>query len=75
MIVILLKSILAGIGTAAAVGMVIALYSQAMKYRMLMVEPAGNSTYVETRWHVWPVFCVSIVAFAAGFWWQYRKAR
>ena len=72
---ILLKSILAGIATAAAVGMVIALYAQAMQYRMLMIEPLANSAYVETRWHFWPVFCVSIVAFAAGFWWQYRKAR
>jgi hypothetical protein len=75
MIVTLLKSILAGIGTAAAVGMVIAVYAQAIQYRMLMIEPLANSAHLETRWHIWPVFCVSIVAFAVGFWLQYRKAR
>jgi hypothetical protein len=75
MIVVLLKSILAGIGTAAAVGLVIALYAQALQYRMFMVDPVANSASVEARWHFWPVLCVCVVAFGAGFWWQYRKVR
>ncbi|HEV1287586.1 MAG TPA: hypothetical protein VNU44_19845 [Bryobacteraceae bacterium] len=75
MIVIFVKSILAGIGVAAIVGLAIAIYAQGLQYRAVMSERPGDSAYVETHWHPVPVLCTLLVAFAAGFWWQFRKPR
>jgi hypothetical protein len=75
MIVILLKSILAGIVAAAIAGLAIAIYAQGLQYRAVMSERPGDSAYVETHWHPLPVLFTVVVAFAAGFWWHYRKTR
>jgi hypothetical protein len=69
----LLKSILAGIGAAAIVSLAMAIFAQGLQYRAVMFERPGDSAYVETHWHPWPVLCMVVVAFAAGFWSQYRK--
>jgi len=71
--VILLKSILAGLGTAGATAVVIGLFLQGVKYRAAMFAAAGGPAPASTEWHIWLVFGASVIAFAAGFWSQYRK--
>jgi hypothetical protein len=73
--VILLKSILAGVGAAAATALVIGLFLQGAQYREAIFAAAGGSAPVPPEWHVWLVFGAAVVAFAAGFWSQYRKVR
>jgi len=75
MTVVLLKSILAGLGAAVLVALVIGLFLQGAQYRAAMFTAAGEVAPVQPGWHIWLVFCASVVAFAAGFWSQYRKVR
>lgn len=70
---ILLKSILAGLGAAAATALAIGLFLQGAQYRAAMFAAAGGSAPARPEWHIWLVFGASVVAFAAGFWSQYRK--
>jgi hypothetical protein len=73
--VILLKSILAGMGVAAATALVIGLFLQGEQYRAAMFAASEGSAAGRPEWHIWLVFGASVVAFAAGFWSQYRKVR
>jgi hypothetical protein len=73
--VILLKSILAGLGVAAATALVIGLFLQGAQYRAAMFAASEGSAAGRPEWHIWLVFGSSVVAFAAGFWSQYRKVR
>jgi len=61
----LLKSVLAGLGAVAVAILAIALYAQGVKYRLAM------SVGIDFR----AILFISVLMFAAGFWWQYRKAR
>lgn len=71
----MVKGVLAGIGAAAVVGLAIAIYAQGLQYKTVMSQLPGDSTYVDTHWHPWAVLSALVIAFAAGFWWQYRKSR
>ena len=75
MTVILLKSILAGVGAALVTALVIGIFLQGAQYRAAMFAAAGEARQVQEEWHIWLVFGASVLAFAAGFWSQYRKAR
>ena len=70
---ILLKSILAGVGAAVATALVIGLFLQGAQYRAAMFAAAEGSAPTRPEWHIWLVFGASVVAFGAGFWSQYRK--
>jgi hypothetical protein len=62
---VLLESVLAGIGAAAVAMLAMVLYAQVLKYRLAM------SVGFDFR----AILFISALMFAAGFWWQYRKAR
>jgi hypothetical protein len=70
---VLLKSILTGLGAAALVGVALALWAQGLQYRVAMSSTSSES-YVEVHWHPGVILCILVAVFAAGFWWQYRKA-
>jgi hypothetical protein len=69
---ILLRSILAGLGAAMLVACVAGLWAQGVRYSAAM-SATDDSHYVDFHWHPVPVLFTLVVAFAAGFWWQYRK--
>ena len=62
---VLLKSVLAGLGAVAVAMLALVLYAQVMTYRLAM------SVGIDYR----AILFISALMFAAGFWWQYRKAR
>jgi hypothetical protein len=70
---ILLKSILTGLGAAMLVACVVGLWAQGVRYSAAMSAP-GDSHYVDFHWHPVPVLFTLVAAFALGFWSQYRKA-
>lgn len=72
---IYVKSVLAGIAAMIAAALVIALYLLWRMYKLVMSVPDNWGGYVDLHWHTWPVFCTVLLVFAAGFWWQYRRAR
>jgi hypothetical protein len=75
MTVILLKSVLAGLGAAALVALVLGLFLQGAQYRAAMFTAPGEIAPAQPVWHLWLMFCASVVAFAGGFWSQYRKVK
>jgi hypothetical protein len=62
---VLLKSVLAGLGAVAIAMLAMVLYAQSVKYRLAM------SVGIDFR----AILFTSALMFAAGFWWQYSKAR
>jgi hypothetical protein len=70
---ILLKSILTGLGAAMLVACVVGLWAQGVRYSAAM-SAGGDSHSIDFHWHTVPVLFSLVVALAAGFWWQYRKA-
>ncbi len=62
---VLLKSLLAGLGAMVVAMLAMILYAQVMTYRLAM------SVGIDYR----AILFISALMFAAGFWWQYRKAR
>ena len=70
---VLLKSILTGLGAAALVGVALALWAQGVQYRVAMTSTSSDS-YVAVHWHPGAILCILVAVFAAGFWSQYRKA-
>jgi hypothetical protein len=67
---VVLKSILAGLGAVAVAMLAMALLAQGVKYRWAMSAPA-----VEVSVDFRAVLVTSVLMFAAGFLWRYRKAR
>lgn len=72
---VLLKSILTGLGAAALVACVGGLWMQSFQYRMAISSAAGDSTMLDARWNKGPVVLALTVVFAVGFAWRYRKGR
>lgn len=75
MIVVLIKSVLAGLGAMAVVMLAMALYVQGVKARLPMSAPASDTVLVDVGIDFRAILFTSVLMFAAGFWWQYRKAR
>lgn len=67
---VLLKSVLSGVAAAAIVLFAMALYAQGVQYRAALENTQSASAGLNA-----PVaIVVCTLAFAAGFWWQFRKA-
>jgi hypothetical protein len=71
---VLLKSILTGLVSVAAAMLAIVLYAQGLKYRLAMSAPAGGAVFVDVGVDFRAILVTSVLMFAAGFWWRYRKA-
>jgi hypothetical protein len=73
----ILKSILSGLATLtlAALACEAPLFLRMMKYRATFSEPFGDGYYVVVQWHIWPMLSISVLTFAAGFFWQYHRTR
>jgi uncharacterized membrane protein YjgN (DUF898 family) len=69
MVVVHWKSVLTGLVGGALLAFMVSLWIQGLQYRAAM---AGDGA---ARFAKWPVLCGLIVGFAAGFWWENRKAR
>ena len=72
---VLLKSILTGLGAAALVACLGGLWMQSFQYRLAMSATAGDSTMVDARWHKGPVVLALTLVFAVGFAWRYLKGK
>jgi hypothetical protein len=72
---VLLKSILTGLGAAFLAACLVGLWVQGVQYRLAMSAAAGDSAVVDVRWHKGPVILSLLLVFAVGFAWQYRKGR
>ena len=72
---VLLKSVLIGLASAGLALFAMGLYVQGVSYRDAMSVPTvpGDSVDVRIHWHVPVAAGICTVAFAAGFWSQYRK--
>jgi hypothetical protein len=73
----ILKSIFSGFAalTLAALACETPLFLSMMKYRATFSQPFGDGYYVVVQWHIWPMVCISGLAFAAGFFWRYHRTR
>jgi hypothetical protein len=67
---VLLKSVLAGMGAVGVAMLAMVLYAQGVKYRMAM-----SAVFVNVGIDVRAILFISALMFAAGFWWQCRKPR
>jgi hypothetical protein len=45
-----------------------------LKYRASFSPPSGAGHFVVVHWHIWPTLGVSLLVFAATFFWQYRRS-
>ena len=66
-----LKSILTGLGAMAIVAVVGGLWMQSLQYRTALSGVGAVAVGIDIR----AVVCVLLLAFVAGFWWRFRKAR
>ncbi len=72
---VLLKSILTGLGAAALVACLGGLWMQSYQHRLAISAAAGDSTLVDARWNRVPVVLALTLVFGAGFAWRYMKGR
>lgn len=70
---VLLKSILTGLGAAGLVACVGGVWMQSFQYRMAISAAGGDSSLVDVRWNRGPVVLALTLVFAVGFAWRYRK--
>jgi len=70
-----LKSLLAGVAALIVAALVICVaFFAGAAAKLLAPRAAGGDTYfVVLHWHLWPTLGVSLLVFAAGFWWQHRR--
>jgi len=70
-----LKSFLAGVAALIIAALVICVVFFAGPGTKLLTPPAagGDTYFVVLHWHLWPTFGISLLVFAAGFWWQFRR--
>jgi hypothetical protein len=72
-----LKAVSSGIAALIVAALVLAtpLLAVMVKYGAALSPPVTDGFYVVIHWHVWTTACASLLVFAAGFFWQYRRTR
>ena len=72
-----LKSAMSGFAALAiaALAFEAPLFLTMMKYHATFSEPLDDGYFVVVHWRPWPILCISVLAFSAGFVWQHRRYR
>jgi hypothetical protein len=76
-VVTFLKAVLRGVAVLSVAALAVAAYTVVLmlKHRATMSTAFGDGFYIVIHWHVWATLCVSLLIFAVGFCWQYRRTR
>jgi hypothetical protein len=77
LLVNVLKAISSGIAALIVAALILAtpLLAAMLKYRAALSSPLTDGFDVVIHWHMWTTAFVSLLVFAAGFLWQYRRTR
>jgi hypothetical protein len=67
-----LKNFLAGMLALTVAALIAGVIFLGGPGRRLLTDGA---VFFVVHWHLWRTLCVSLPIFAAGFYWQYRRAR
>jgi hypothetical protein len=68
-----LKAVFSGVAALTAIALIMVVRPIVLMLKYRAVRTWGDGFYVVLHWHIWPILCVSLLVFAAGFFWQYHQ--